>query len=112
MNFDFFEENTPTADIAETTELQDLLAVAKYIPCLKWQYDPNKIQGMDTETHLGIITQALKKVPGLASAVKVDENGVESFDIGYVAGAALALVAALARKTLGIELDEEYASNE
>ncbi len=77
---------------------------------MEWVYDPSK-GGPDDggNTHLGFVTQALKKVPGLASAVTVDENGVERFDANMVAAAALSLVAALAREVYNIKLDEGYA---
>ena len=57
------------------------------------------------------MTQALLKVPGLASAVITDENGVQNFDARFVAAAALSLVAALARKVLDIKLSEDYAND-
>lgn len=110
--FDKLQDDVPPADIAQAEELDKLLAVAKYVPLLEWVYDPSK-GGPDDNgaTHLGFITQALKKVPGLASAVSKDVNGVETFDSGMVAAAALSLVAALARKVLNIKLEDNYAED-
>lgn len=114
MDLSFFdrvvEDTTPTANQAMATEDADLIAIAKNIPALHWSYDPEKGGPDDgAEDHLGFITQSLKRVPGLASAVSVDENGVETFDSRFVASAALSLLAALARKVYNIKLDENYA---
>lgn len=110
MDWSFIEtEETPNAKQAMATEDEDLVAIAKYIPALHWKYDDSKIDGMDKEEHLGFITQSLKKIPGLASAVSTNEEGVEMFDSRMVSSAALSLVAALARKVLGIQLEEDYA---
>lgn len=114
MDFSFidnYKEEAPSADIAQAEELDKLIAVAKYIPLLEWAYDPTK-GGPDDNgaTHIGFITQALKKVPGLDSAVSTDpETGIESFDSRYIAAASLSLVAALARKVLNIRLEENYS---
>lgn len=107
--FDNVQDEVPSADIAQAEEMDKLVAVAKYVPLLEWAYDPSK-GGPDDNgaTHIGFVTQALKKVPGLDSAVSVDENGTETFDSRYVAAAALSLVAALARKVLNIQLEEGY----
>lgn len=103
------EETPPDAITAQNNEMNDLVSVAQYIPCLHWEYDPTKGGPESNGDQLGFVTQALKKVPGLASAVSVDENGVETFDSRFVAAAALSLVAALARKVLDIRLSEDYA---
>lgn len=109
--FDNYQDEVPSADIAMQSEDADLIAIAKNIPALHWVYDPEKggpdDNGVD---HLGIITQSLTRVPGLASSVSKDpETGSESFDSRHIAAAALALVAALARKVYGIKLDDNYA---
>ena len=108
--FDNVQDEVPPADVAQAEELDKLAAVAKYVPLLEWLYSPEK-GGPDDNgaTHLGFVTQSLKKVPGLASAVSTDENGVEQFDSRMVAAAALSLVAALARKVLNIRLEDNYA---
>ena len=115
MNWDFIdsyqEETPPDAITAQNNEMNDLVSVAQYIPCLHWEYDPTKGGPESNGDQLGFVTQALKKVPGLASAVSVDENGVETFDSRFVAAAALSLVAALARKVLDIKLSEDYADD-
>ncbi len=113
MDFSFidnYQEEAPSADIAMQSEDADLIAIAKNIPALHWMYDPEKGGPDDGQAdHLGIITQSLSRVPGLASAVSTDpETGIESFDSRHVAAAALALVAALARKTLNIRLEDNY----
>lgn len=114
MDFSFidnYQDEAPSADIAMQSEDADLIAIAKNIPALHWVYDPEKGGPDDNQAdHLGIITQSLSRVPGLASAVNKDpETGIESFDSRHVAAAALALVAALARKVYNIKLDENYA---
>lgn len=110
---DNYQEGTPpTATEAQNSEMNDLVSVAQYIPCLHWEYDPTKGGPESNGDQLGFVTQALKKVPGLASAVSVDENGVETFDSRFVAAAALSLVAALARKVLDIRLSEDYAEDD
>lgn len=106
------EETPPDAVTAQNNEMNDLVSVAQYIPCLHWEYDPTKGGPESNGDQLGFVTQALKKVPGLASAVSVDENGVETFDSRFVAAAALSLVAALARKVLDIRLSEDYAEDD
>ena len=105
------EETPPDAITAQNNEMNDLVSVAQYIPCLHWEYDPTKGGPESNGDQLGFVTQALKKVPGLASAVSVDGNGVETFDSRFVAAAALSLVAALARKVLDIKLSEDYADD-
>ena len=113
MDFSFIdsyqEETPPDAITAQNSEMNDLVSVAQYIPCLHWEYDPTKGGPESNGDQLGFITQSLRKVPGLASAVSVDENGVETFDSRFVAAAALSLVAALARKVLDIQLSKDYA---
>lgn len=113
MNFDFIEKykepqaEPPTATEAQTSELNDLVNLAQNIPCLHWEY--NDVDVPSNGDQLGFVTQALKKMPGLESAVSVDENGIENFDSRFVAAAALSLCAALARKVLDIKLREDYA---
>lgn len=118
MNFDFFDsyqepqqDLPPTASVAQDEEITDLVNVAKYVPCIHWEYDPEKGGPESNGDQLGFVTQALLKVPGLASAVTLDENGVQTFDSRFVAAAALSLVAALARKVLNIDLSENYAND-
>jgi len=108
MDFSWID-NAPDSFTAQNNEEQDLINVAKYIPLLHWEYDPTKGGPESNGDQMGFITQALLKVPGLASAVNTDENGIQSFDSRFVAAAALSLVAALARKVLGIQLSEDYA---
>lgn len=118
MDFDFFDsyqepqqDLPPTASVAQDEEITDLVNVAKYIPCIHWEYDPSKGGPESNGDQLGFVTQALLKVPGLASAVTLDENGVQTFDSRFVAAAALSLIAALARKVLNIDLSENYAND-
>ena len=120
MTFDFidsYKESTqqdlpPTATEAQVSELNDLVNLAQNLPCLHWEYDPSKGGPVSNGDQLGFITQSLKKIPGLESAVSVDENGVENFDSRFVAAAALSLCAALARKVLDVKLREDYAEEE
>lgn len=112
MDFSFIEnynDTTPDSVTAQNAEMEDLIKVAQYVPCLHWEYDPSKGGPESNGDQLGFVTQAVKKVPGLASAITVDENGIESFDSRYIAAASLSLVAALARHVLGIKLSEDYA---
>lgn len=118
MDFSFLEDymnapadEPPSATQAQDAEINDLVNVAKYIPALHWEYDPSKGGPESNGDQLGFITQSLLKVPGLASAVSVDENGVQTYDSRFVAAAALSLVAALARKVLDIKLSEDYADD-
>lgn len=107
----YTEEVPPSAIEAQDSEINDLVNIAKYVPCIHWEYDETKGGPASNGDQLGFITQALLKVPGLASAVTTDENGVQSFDSRFVAAAALSLVAALARKVLDIKLSEDYAND-
>ena len=114
MDFSFvdkYQEATPlTAIDAQNEGYQKLVEVAQNVPLLTWNY--NGVDVPDTGTKIGIITQALKKVDGLASMVSTDENGVENYDAALLAGAALGLVAELARVVLNIKLREDYASDD
>ena len=110
MDLSFIDSYTPpTATEAQTSELNDLVNLAQNIPCLHWEY--NNVDVPSNGDQIGFITQALKKMPGLESAVSVDENGIENFDSRFVAAAALSLCAALARKVLDIKLREDYAND-
>ena len=111
MDFSFIdsyqEETPPTATEAQTEGYRKLVEVAQNIPLLDWRY--NGVDVPDTGEKIGIITQSLLKVPGLASMVSTDENGVQSYDSALLAGAALGLVAELARVVLNVKLREDYA---
>lgn len=101
------EETPPTANEAQTEGYKKLVEVAQNVPLLDWRY--NGVDVPDTGEKIGIITQSLLKVPGLASMVSTDENGVQSYDSALLAGAALGLVAELARVVLNVPLSENYA---
>ena len=111
MDFSFIdswqEETPPTATEAQTEGYKKLVEVAQNIPLLDWRY--NGVDVPDTGEKIGIITQSLQHVPGLASMVNTDENGVQSYDAALLAGAALAAVSALARVVLNVPLSENYA---
>lgn len=111
MDFSFIdswqEETPPTATEAQTEGYKKLVEVAQNIPLLDWRY--NGVDVPDTGEKIGIITQSLLKVPGLASMVSTDENGVQSYDAALLAGAALGLVAELARVVLNVKLRDDYA---
>lgn len=111
MDFSFIdsyqEETPPTATEAQTDGYRKLVEVAQNIPLLDWRY--NGVDVPDTGEKIGIITQSLQHVPGLASMVNTDENGVQSYDAALLAGAALGLVAELARVVLNVKLREDYA---
>ena len=113
MDFSFIdsfqEETPPTATEAQTDGYRKLIEVAQNIPLLDWRY--NGVDVPDTGEKIGIITQSLKHVPGLASMVNTDENGVQSYDAALLAGAALGLVAELARVVLNVKLREDYADD-
>ena len=106
MDFSFIdsyqEETPPTATEAQTEGYRKLVEVAQNIPLLDWRY--NGVDVPDTGEKIGIITQSLQHVPGLASMVNTDENGVQSYD-----AALLGLVAELARVVLNIQLRPDYA---
>lgn len=103
MNFDYFDgySDEPAKIDVEDEKIQ-LQNLANFVGSHVWSYTPEaqETYGIDGEDHLGIIAQDLLKVPGLASAVKMDENGKYKVNTDYAALAALALVAALARATL------------
>ena len=103
------EETPPTATEAQTEGYKKLVEVAQNIPLLDWRY--NGVDVPDTGEKIGIITQSLQHVPGLASMVNTDENGVQSYDAALLAGAALGLVAELARVVLNVKLREDYADD-
>ena len=103
------EDVPPTATEAQDAEKLLLTQIAQNIPFLEWNY--NGVDVPDTGTKLGLITQSLKRVPGLASMVGTDENGIQNYNSGLLAGAALAAVAALAREVMGIKLSENYAQD-
>ncbi len=108
--FDYTDEEvpaTPTSQEAQVKGFQKLVEVAQNIPLLEWRY--NDVDVPDTGDKIGIITQSLKNVPGLASMVQENENGIQSYDSSLLAGAALGLVAELARYVLGVKLREDYA---
>lgn len=111
MDFSFIdsyqEETPPTATEAQTDGYRKLVEVAQNIPLLDWRY--NGVDVPDTGEKIGIITQSLQHVPGLASMVNTDENGIQSYDAALLAGAALGLVAELARVVLNIQLRPDYA---
>lgn len=113
MDFSFIdsyqEETPPTATEAQTDGYRKLVEVAQNIPLLDWRY--NGVDVPDTGEKIGIITQSLQHVPGLASMVNTDENGVQSYDAALLAGAALGLVAELARVVLNVKLREDYADD-
>lgn len=101
-DYKFIEEY---ADFDTDNELNQLLDVAKNIRSVDFNYKPESGENPN-EDHIGVIAQDLLKVRGLDSAVK-EENGVLKVDANKVALAALALVAALARQTLGDKTDAE-----
>lgn len=114
MDFSFIdsyqEETPPTATEAQTDGYRKLVEVAQNIPLLDWRY--NGVDVPDTGEKIGIITQSLQHVPGLASMVNTDENGVQSYDAALLAGAALGLVAELARVVLNVKLREDYYADD
>lgn len=85
----------------EVDELEKLKTIAKEIGSYSYVYN-----GTD-ELHDGIVAQELLKVPGLASAVHTDENGLLTVDTKFVALATLGYVSTLARLILGEKRDGE-----
>lgn len=102
---DAFKMIDDVTDIPEKeykeTELKAISDLAQGIGLYEWKYEPG-VTG-EQELHLGPIAQDLLRVPGLASAVHKDANGVVTIDSKFVALATLSYVATLARILSGIE---------
>ena len=101
MDFSFLDTanivdnpNQINSNQQELDELAKLADIADKIGSYTYMY-----KGTD-ELHDGVVAQELLQVPGLASAVKTDENGILTVDTRHVALATLGYVAALARVVL------------
>ena len=94
----------------EVEENIDLINLAKNIGAFNWQYKPefeNINNRDDSGINHGIIAQDLLRVPELKDMVEPDENGILRVKTDLVAMAALAYIAELTRKVLGVK----YESN-
>lgn len=94
----------------EVEENIDLINLAKNIGAFNWQYKPefeNINNREDSGINHGIIAQDLLRVPELKDMVEPDENGILKVKTDLVAMAALAYIAELTRKVLGVK----YESN-
>lgn len=94
----------------EVEENIDLINLAKNIGAFNWQYKPefeNINNRDDSGINHGIIAQDLLRVPELKDMVEPDENGILKVKTDLVAMAALAYIAELTRKVLGVK----YESN-
>lgn len=113
MDYDFTEidpgwsddviEEASSSSI-EGNEYNQLLDVAKHVGSFDYEYKDG-VQAPEG-SHIGPIAQDLQKVQGLDSLVQPDENGILTVNTQYAALAALSLVAALARRVLGVKYDE------
>lgn len=112
MDYDFTEidpgwdDITPEQSVSssiEDNEYNQLLDIAKHVGSFDYEYTDN-IQA-PAGNHIGPIAQDLLKVQGLDSLVQQDENGILTVNTQYAALAALSLVAALARKVLGVKYE-------
>lgn len=105
MDLSYFDDYSK-----EVEENIDLINLAKNIGAFNWQYKPefeNINNRDDSGINHGIIAQDLLRVPELKDMVEPDENGILKVKTDLVAMAALAYIAELARKVLGVR----YESN-
>lgn len=105
MNLSYFDDYAK-----EVEENIDLINLAKNIGAFNWQYKPefeNINNRDDSGINHGIIAQDLLRVPELKDMVEPDENGILKVKTDLVAMAALAYIAELTRKVLGVK----YESN-
>ena len=105
MDLSYFDDYSK-----EVEENIDLINLAKNIGAFNWQYKPefeNINNRDDSGINHGIIAQALLRVPELKDMVEQDENGILKVKTDLVAMAALAYIAELTRKVLGVK----YESN-
>ena len=103
QDYSYFDNISAEPQIDVEDEAIQLQNLADNVGSHLWSYKQNAQQEYDVDgkDHIGIIAQDLLKVPGLAGAVKTDGLGNLKVDTDYVAVAALAYCAALARKLLG-----------
>lgn len=105
MDLSYFDDYSK-----EVEENIDLINLAKNIGAFNWQYKPefeNINNRVDSGINHGIIAQDLLRVPELKDMVEPDENGILKVKTDLVAMAALAYIAELTRKVLGVK----YESN-
>lgn len=105
MDLSYFDDYSK-----EVEENIDLINLAKNIGAFNWQYKPefeNINNREDSGINHGIIAQDLLRVPELKDMVEPDENGILKVKTDLVAMAALAYIAELTRKVLGVK----YESN-
>ena len=105
MDLSYFDDYSK-----EVEENIDLINLAKNIGAFNWQYKPefeNINNRDDSDINHGIIAQDLLRVPELKEMVEPDENGILKVKTDLVAMAALAYIAELTRKVLGVK----YESN-
>lgn len=105
MDLSYFDDYSK-----EVEENIDLINLAKNIGAFNWQYKPefeNINNREDNGINHGIIAQDLLRVPELKDMVEPDENGILKVKTDLVAMAALAYIAELTRKVLGVK----YESN-
>lgn len=105
MDLSYFDDYSK-----EVEENIDLINLAKNIGAFNWQYKPefeNINNRDDSGINHGIIAQDLLRVPELKDMVEPDENGILRVKTDLVAMAALAYIAELTRKVLGVK----YESN-
>lgn len=110
MDFSFLDENEKIEQ--DESEDSQLRMIADNIGSYFWSYKPEFASeyGTDQDNHIGIIAQELLKVPGLDSAVVMDQNGIYKVKTDYLALASLGLIAALARKVLGNSAENNMES--
>lgn len=105
MDLSYFDDYSK-----EVEENIDLINLAKNIGAFNWQYKPefeNINNRDDSGINHGIIAQDLLRVHELKDMVELDENGILKVKTDLVAMAALAYIAELTRKVLGVK----YESN-
>lgn len=103
MDLSYFDDYSK-----EVEENIDLINLAKNIGAFNWQYKPefeNINNRDDSGINHGIIAQDLLRVPELKDMVEPDENGILKVKTDLVAMAALAYIAELTRKVLGVKYE-------
>lgn len=105
MDFSYFEQvsdDKPDMNSPEyiATELEILQAIADKIGCYEYEYNEKAPSDAAEGLHIGPVAQELLEVPGLDSAVTL-EDGIYKVKSDMVALACLGICAALARHIIG-----------
>ena len=105
--FDNISDEKPDMNSPEylATELGILQSIAENIGCYEYEYNEDAPSDVDKGLHIGPVAQELLEVPGLESAV-ILEDGIYKVKSDMVALACLGICAALARYVVGKENED------